>query len=203
MALTINQLLKQGVKPRAVGISLVVVLLLEAAVPNIITNHIFTAACGEDTQVQAVAKKSNSDQMLKMLKWHYLPDYLPTKDKSIDQNAAYLYKINVVDQYQKFNHKVAKNGDLILSWKGEKNKDIVLPVVLYKQSELTVNSKKFNGAKNVIGNPIISQKSGLNHAVLRFIVPSWFYVISAISLIAWLSALVFYLWKKFINKKTN
>ena len=132
-----------------------------------------------------------------------MPDYLPTKDKSIDQNAAYLYKINVVDQYQKFNHKVAKNGDLILSWKGKKDKDIVLPVVLYKQSELTVNSKKFTGAKNVIGNPIISQKSGLNRAVLHFIAPAWFYVVSAISLIAWLSVLVFYLWKKFINNKNN
>ncbi len=170
---------------------------------NIITNHIFTVACGKDAQVQTVAKASNSDQMLKMLKWHYLPDYLPTKDKSIDQNAAYLYKLNVVDQYQKFNHKVAKNGDLILSWKGKKDKDIVLPVVLYKQSELTVNSKKFTGAKNVIGNPIISQKSGLNRAVLRFIAPAWFYVVSAISLIAWLSVLVFYLWKKFINNNNN
>ena len=203
MTLTVNHLLKQGVKPRAVGISLVVVLLLEAALPNIITNHIFTVACGKDAQVQTVAKASNSDQMLKILKWHYLPDYLPTKDKSIDQNAAYLYKINVVDQYQKFNHKVAKNGDLILSWKGKKDKDIVLPVVLYKQSELTVNSKKFTGAKNVIGNPIISQKSGLNRAVLHFIAAAWFYVVSAISLIAWLSVLVFYLWKKFINNKNN
>ena len=96
-----------------------------------------------------------------------------------------------------------KNGDLILSWKGKKDKDIVLPVVLYKQSELTVNSKKFTGAKNVIGNPIVSQKSGLNRAALHFIAPAWFYVVSAISLIAWLSVLVFYLWKRFINNKNN
>lgn len=96
--------------------------------------------------------------MLEMLKWHYLPDYLPTKDKSIDQNAAYLYKVNVVERYQKFDHRVTKNGDLVLSWKANKDNKIVLPVVLYTQSELTVNSKKFSGAKNIIGNPIVNQK---------------------------------------------
>lgn len=203
MALTVNYLLKKGVKPKAVGISLVTILLLEAAVPNIITNHIFTVACQKDAQVQVVAKRSTSDKMLEMLKWHYLPDYLPTKDKSIDQNAAYLYKINVVERYQKFDHRVTKNGDLVLSWKANKDNKIVLPVVLYTQSELTVNSKKFSGAKNIIGNPIVNQKAGLNRAILHFAVPSWFYVISAISLISWLLVIVFLLWKKFINNKNN
>lgn len=203
MALTVNYLLKQGVKPRAVGISLVTILLLEAAIPNLITNHIFTVACAKDTTVQQVAHKSNDSEMLNILKWHYLPDYLPTKDKSIDQNAAYLYKINVVNQWQKYRHYVTKNGDLILSWKGKESRDIVLPVVLYKQSELTVNNKKFSGAKNVIGNPIIYQKRGLNHATLRFIVPTWFYIVSAISMMSWLAAIVFLIWKNFINSKNN
>lgn len=203
MGLTVNYLLKQGVKPRVVGISLVTILLLEAAIPNLITNHIFTVACAKDTTVQQVAHKSNDSKMLNMLKWHYLPDYLPTKDKSIDQNAAYLYKINVVNQWQKYRHYVTKNGDLILSWKGKESRDIVLPVVLYKQSELTVNNKKFSGAKNVIGNPIIYQKRGLNHATLRFIVPTWFYIVSAISMMSWLAAIVFLIWKNFINSKNN
>lgn len=203
MALTVNYLLKEGVKPKAVGISLVTILLLEAAGPNIITNHIFTVACRKDAQVQVVAKQSTSDKMLEMLKWHYLPDYLPTKDKSIDQNAAYLYKVNVVERYQKFDHRVTKNGDLVLSWKANKDNKIVLPVVLYTQSELTVNSKIFSGAKNVIGNPIVDQKAGLNRAILHFAVPSWFYVISAISLISWLLVIVFLLCKKFINNKNN
>lgn len=203
MALTVNYLLKQGVKPRAVGISLVTILLLEAAIPNLITNHIFTVVCAKDTTVQQVAHKSNDSEMLNILKWHYLPDYLPTKDKSIDQNAAYLYKINVVNQWQKYRHYVTKNGDLILSWKGKESRDIVLPVVLYKQSELTVNNKKFSGAKNVIGNPIIYQKQGLNHATLRFIVPTWFYIVSAISMMSWLAAIVFLIWKNFINSKNN
>ena len=179
------------------------ILLLEAAIPNLITNHIFTVACAKDTTVQQVADKSNDSEMLNMLKWHYLPDYLPTKDKSIDQNAAYLYKINVVNQWQKYRHYVTKNGDLILSWKGKESRDIVLPVVLYKQSELTVNNKKFSGAKNVIGNPIIYQKRGLNHATLRFIVPTWFYIVSAISMMSWLAAIVFLIWKNFINSKNN
>lgn len=203
MALTVNYLLKQGVKPRTVGISLVTILLLEAAIPNLITNHIFTVACAKDTTVQQVAHKSNDSEMLNILKWHYLPDYLPTKDKSIDQNAAYLYKINVVNQWQKYRHYVTKNGDLILSWKGKESRDIVLPVVLYKQSELTVNNKKFSGAKNVIGNPIIYQKRGLNHVTLRFIVPTWFYIVSAISMMSWLAAVVFLIWKNFINSKNN
>lgn len=203
MGLTVNYLLKQGVKPRVVGISLVTILLLEAAIPNLITNHIFTVACAKDTTVQQVADKSNDSEMLNMLKWHYLPDYLPTKDKSIDQNAAYLYKINVVNQWQKYRHYVTKNGDLILSWKGKESRDIILPVVLYKQSELTVNNKKFSGAKNVIGNPIIYQKRGLNHATLRFIVPTWFYIVSAISMMSWLAAIVFLIWKNFINGKNN
>ena len=61
MALTVNYLLKEGVKPKAVGISLVTILLLEAAVPNIITNHIFTVACRKDAQVQVAPRdKSNS-----------------------------------------------------------------------------------------------------------------------------------------------
>ena len=87
--------------------------------------------------------------------------------------------------------------------KANKDNKIVLPVVLYTQSELTVNSKKFSGAKNIIGNPIVNQKAGLNRAILHFAVPSWFYVISAISLISWLLVIVFLLWKKFINNKNN
>ncbi len=166
-------------------------------------NHLLKEGVKKDAQVQVVAKQSTSDKMLEMLKWHYLPDYLPTKDKSIDQNAAYLYKINVVERYQKFDHRVTKNGDLVLSWKANKDNKIVLPVVLYTQSELTVNSKKFSGAKNVIGNPIVDQKAGLNRAILHFTVPTWFYVISAISLISWLLVIVFLLWKKFINNKDN
>ena len=75
--------------------------------------------------------------------------------------------------------------------------------MLYTQSELTVNSKKFSGAKNIIGHPTVTQKAGLNRAILHFAVPSWFYVISAISLISWLLVIVFLLWKKFINNKNN
>lgn len=78
---------------------------------------------------------------------------------------------------------------------------IKLPVVLYKQSELTVNGKKIKTQLSRIGSSIITQKAGENVATLHFKTPIWFLLLLCLSILAWLSLLAFGIFKYI--KKAN
>ncbi len=58
---------------------------------------------------------------------------------------------------------------------------------MYKQSSLTFNDKKISDPKlGNIGTPVVKQRVGKNTAVLKFITPVWFKLLSVTSMLAWI-----------------
>lgn len=122
------------------------------------------------------------------------PDYLPVHHVKKAYLSTYYYIKRVIDPNLKheFNHKVLKNGVLQISWTGKKAKKRSLPIVMYKQSQLTLNGKIVKNSKlGHISTPTVMQKKGRNVATLHFLTPTWFKALGILSLIAWLAFIVY------------
>lgn len=117
------------------------------------------------------------------------PDYLPTYHKKISAiKADYYYIKNVIKPREsgKFSYKVLKGGKLQLTWKAKKSGYIALPLVMYKQSQLSVNGKQVSPRLGYVGTPTINQHKGENSAVLQFKAPIWFKLLLVITILSWL-----------------
>lgn len=101
------------------------------------------------------------------------PDYLPNNNsKKIDFHNA-TYTKDIINRQSNVSKTVTANGDLNLKWtaskKGEK---ISLPIVLYTNSEVTLNGTQLN-SKDIklssLGSPtIMATKAGTNNLSLGY-----------------------------------
>lgn len=133
-----------------------------------------------------------------------IPDYLPqidTKNHAKKANSK-LYQEQVIYQYHLFNHKVLPNGKLQLTWKSNNSSRIMIPIITYKQSRLTLNGKVLKHyPKTKIGVPLLHQQKGLNTVTLQFIQPKWMTGLLCFSILMWFILLVFLTQK--VLKKFN
>lgn len=145
-------------------------------------------------------RKSANDRRLSNL-FNYLngstSDYLPQVGKPISKKKIKsLYKKEVVANSKNFRHKVLSNGRLKLSWKADKNKKEILPIVMYKKSKLELNNKKIMPYKDSIGVSTVHVKKGYNQAILNYQAPKWFKSILVIGCLAWVVFIFIWFRKK-------
>lgn len=157
-------------------------------------NYCMITADKED--IKSSARYSNDGKLFELVS-HVEPDYLPVKKHHVS-NSYYLR--GVMKQNYKYLYQVDGNK-LILTWNSKDSKNIYLPVVMYHQSRLIVNGNNVSDChKNVINQPLIKTKKGLNKATLQFITPIWFKILLVITIISWL-ALAGYGIKRLIDLK--
>lgn len=158
----------------------------------IVMSHFYTMT-KERKQFYHVLEETNSGKLFALMS-HVEPDYLPTKAN----DAAEIYGRQIVKQRKQFKHTVS-GSKLILTWNSLSAKKMTLPLVMYKQSQLTVNGQnRSKTKKNKIGQPIIIAQKGKNTAVLTFKTATWFLVLLMITILSWLFLLFVFIKRKFI-----
>lgn len=122
------------------------------------------------------------------------PDYLPTYHKKLSAiKVDYYYIKRVIKPREsgKFSYRVLNNGRLQLSWKGKTTKNRSLPLIMYKQSQLSVNGRSVSPRLGYIGTPIVKQRKGQNTAILQFKAPIWFNLLLIVTILSWLSLVIY------------
>ena len=151
------------------------------------TNHVKTAA--QDGELISIAKHtyvegdyqtisltmndSDLSQFLNLVV-KPTPDYVPIYGTIGKQNTYDLYYKNVVKNQSA--EKRLENGYLVLTWQAAEGEELNLPIVVYRDSILTLNGQELNKADyrlSTIGTPIVSSQKGQNKLVLSYQEPRW------------------------------
>lgn len=129
------------------------------------------------------------------------PDYLPVTDKQISSKTKVkLYKKQVIKTKSKYQHTVTSGGGLELRWYAPKAKSVILPIVLYKNSRLSLNGKQEHTIKKTaIGAPIVQERVGNNVAILRYESPRWWKYVLYVNWLVWLSFVAYIMYRLFKN----
>ena len=132
------------------------------------------------------------------------PDYLPTYHKKMTGSLVdYYYIKDVIDPYlaHKFSYHVLSGGRLELEWNSKTTKKISLPIIMYQQSQLTLNKKSVSLQLGYIGTPLVKQKHGKNIAILRFVSPIWFKILFMLTIVSWILLVVYGIIKILKNER--
>lgn len=158
----------------------------------IIKTKQFTAA-----EFRNEMKSADLKRGLKLVTKGY-PDYLPTSSKNLfaNNNPYGIYAEEIIFNQKGF-HKSVKGNTLTVRWHNNKNaKKIMVPVTVYKNSQVSLNGTKLNNDAiklTKIGTPVISSRKGKNE--LRLAYKS--FLISKYSLwlvaVAWVLCIIFVL----------
>ena len=151
------------------------------------TNHVKTAA--QDGELISIAKHtyvegdyqtisltmndSDLSQFLNLVV-KPTPDYVPIYGTIGKQNTYDLYYKNVVKNQSA--EKLLEDGYLVLTWQAAEGEELNLPIVVYRDSILTLNGQELNKADyrlSTIGTPIVSSQKGQNKLVLSYQEPRW------------------------------
>ncbi|TSO26139.1 cell division protein [Lactobacillus sp. LL6] len=132
-----------------------------------------------------LTRKTNNGELFRNLS-HAEPDYLP-KPVSNDFYGNYVIKAR-----KKFKHSV-KGSKLTITWKSKKAKKMILPLIMYKQSQLVLNGKKVSPKLIKNGQPQILARKGQNSATLSFKVATWFWILLIITILGWIGLLVYWI----------
>lgn len=125
-------------------------------------------------------------EMMVKLNTDYLPEYHMIKSDT-EAKQYYIDQIVKPSLSKAFNTKAGKNGQLIVTWDGKRVGRTRLPLIMYKQSRLTLNGKVVKHLHlSAIGAPTVKQQKGRNTAVLAFIIPIWFKILFIITVISWI-----------------
>lgn len=137
-------------------------------------------------QVLQATRLSDYRQFLTKLQKR-IPDYLAsTKASTPAMVAAESYAHSVVDRVSHVQIQAASVGRLKLTWDATKKGTKQLPIVTYRQSQLTVNGHRVNHfAWSLVGSPTVRQQKGHNVAYLTYAPPAWLNVMVVVSLLAW------------------
>ena len=112
------------------------------------------------------------------------PDYVPIYGTIGKQNTYDLYYENIVTNQKA--EKLLEDGNLVLTWQAAEGEELNLPIVVYKDSILTLNGKELDkDAYNLstIGTPTVSSQEGQNKLVLSYKEPGWLFVALLIPII--------------------
>ena len=105
------------------------------------------------------------------------PDYVPIYGTIGKQNTYDLYYKNVVKNQSA--EKMLEDGYLVLTWQAAEGEELNLPIIVYRDSLLTLNGQELNKADyrlSTIGTPIVSSQKGQNKLVLSYKEPGWLFV---------------------------
>lgn len=114
------------------------------------------------------------------------PDYVPIYGTIGKQNTYDLYYENVVKNQSA--EKMLEDGYLVLTWQAAEREELNLPIVVYRDSILTLNGQELNKADyrlSTIGTPIVSSQKGQNKLVLSYQEPRWLVIAVWIPIIVW------------------
>lgn len=105
------------------------------------------------------------------------PDYVPIYGTIGKQNTYDLYYENIVTNQK--TEKLIKDNYLVLTWQADEGEELNLPIVVYKNSILTLNGKELDKDDynlSTIGTPTVSSQEGKNKLELRYQEPEWLFV---------------------------
>lgn len=114
------------------------------------------------------------------------PDYVPIYGTIGKQNTYDLYYENVIKNQSA--EKMLEDGYLVLTWQAAEGEELNLPIVIYRDSILTLNGQELNKADyrlSTIGTPIVSSQKGQNKLVLSYQEPRWLVIAVWIPIIVW------------------
>ncbi len=201
IGLTLNELIKSHGKKLgmiASALAIVVVLFNVRADFNEINNNI-TYNKGITSNAKEMKEKGLASYINKVE--INSPDYLPVikKIKSSDITGMLM---SMSPQKNNFEQRALSNGRLELTWKDSTSKVTTLPIFIYKQSELSLNSKVIKPKVNEIGMPQVQSRKGKNTAILSFKTPTWFTALLYISILSWALLIIYgvFRWVKIIKK---
>ena len=201
IGLTLNELIKSHGKKLgmiASALAIVVVLFNVRADFNEINNNITY-----NKEITSNAKEMKEKGLAPYINKVEInsPDYLPVikKIKSSDITGMLM---SMSPQKNNFEQKALSNGRLELTWKDSTSKVTTLPIFIYKQSELSLNSKVIKPKVNEIGMPQVQSRKGKNTAILSFKTPIWFIILLYISILSWVLLIIYgvFRWVKIIKK---
>jgi hypothetical protein len=124
------------------------------------------------------------------------PDYLPARNPVSANNYQ---RLNPYKKYAQeilhnsgFNVWVNHQGRLSISWLGKSEKIVTVPVSIYSDSKVKINSKKIAKIKKVttIGTLRIKQRKGTNYVVLWYKMPKIISYAIKLSLVCWVSIII-------------
>lgn len=105
------------------------------------------------------------------------PDYVPIYGTIGKQNTYDLYYENIVTNQR--TEKLIKDNYLVLTWQADEGEKLNLPIVVYKDSILTLNGKELDKDDynlSTIGTPTVSSQEVKNKLELRYQEPEWLFV---------------------------
>ena len=105
------------------------------------------------------------------------PDYVTIYGTIGKQNTYDLYYKNIVTNQKA--EKLVEDGYLVLTWQAAEGEELNLPIVVYKDSILTLNGKELDKDDynlSTIGTPTVSSQEGKNKLELRYQEPEWLFV---------------------------
>lgn len=105
------------------------------------------------------------------------PDYVPIYGTIGKQNTYDLYYENIVTNQR--TEKLIEDNYLVLTWQADEGEELNLPIVVYKDSILTLNGKELDKDDynlSTIGTPTVSSQEGKNKLELRYHEPEWLFV---------------------------
>ncbi|MDH6364893.1 hypothetical protein M2139_001894 [Enterococcus sp. PF1-24] len=109
----------------------------------------------------------------------YVPIYRQSKNNKYDQ-----YAINIIFENDNFVKEVV-DKKLVIQWTGQENQTINLPVVVYQNTQLTLNGKELTHADlklSEIGTPTFENHAGENNLVVSYPYPKYFIAVLLLSL---------------------
>ena len=201
IGLTLNELIKShGKKLGMIASALAIVLVLfnVRADFNEINNNI-TYNKGITSNAKEMKEKGLAPYINKVE--INSPDYLPVRKKIKSSDITGML-MNMSPQKNNFEQKALSNGRLELTWKDSTSKVTILPIFIYKQSELSLNNKVIKPKVNEIGMPQVQSRKGKNTAILSFKTPIWFTILLYISILSWVLLIIYgvFRWVKIIKK---
>ena len=201
IGLTLNELIKSHGKKLgmiASALAIVVVLFNVRADFNEINNNI-TYNKGITSNAKEMKEKGLAPYINKVK--INSPDYLPVRKKIKSSDITGML-MSMSPQKNNFEQRALSNGRLELTWKDSTSKVTTLPIFIYKQSELSLNSKVIKPKVNEIGMPQVQSRKGKNTAILSFKTPTWFTALLYISILSWVLLIIYgvFRWVKIIKK---
>lgn len=201
IGLTLNELIKSHGKKLgmiASALAIVVVLFNVRADFNEINNNITY-----NKEITSNAKEMKEKGLALYINKVEInsPDYLPVRKKIKSSDITGML-MSMSPQKNNFEQKALSNGRLELTWKDSTSKVTTLPIFIYKQSELSLNSKVIKPKVNEIGMPQVQSRKGKNTAILSFKTPTWFTALLYISILSWALLIIYgvFRWVKIIKK---
>ena len=189
IGLTLTEINKKwGLK---VGIVVnVLVLLVAICNYNSDLTEVNNKVLYERTNSQRIEKFKDKNLLHYFTQQPNNPDYLPIQRKISSWDIEKLVDKELIYD-QSVNKTAISNGRLQLKWNEEETSIKTLPIVMYHQSELSINGKKVKPKLNVIGMPQIKAKKGENVAILSFKTPIAFKGLLCVTIIGWLGILIY------------